>query len=180
MVRTYNRSHPKSSALVLAGLLAAVLVGAVPARTFAEVKPFSANFKVRDMAVTGGTLHVRVGGSGPAVLLLHGFGDTGDMWQPLAELLVTDHTVIVPDLRGMGLSSHPEGGYEKTSQARDLASILDRLGVQQITLVTHDIGNMVGYALAAQFPQRVTSWIVMDAPLPGLGTCEKQIVNPLT
>ena len=85
MVRTYNRSHPKSSALVLAGLLAAVLVGAVPARTFAEVKPFSAHFKTRDMAVTGGTLHVRVGGSGPAVLLLHGFGDTGDMWQPLAE-----------------------------------------------------------------------------------------------
>ena len=50
--------------------------------------------------------------------LLHGFGDTGDMWGPLAEALVRDHTVIVPDLRGMGLSSHPEG-YEKTAQARD-------------------------------------------------------------
>ena len=91
---------------------------------------------------------------------------------------MADHTVIVPDLRGMGLSSHPEGGYEKTSQARDLASILDRLVVEQVTLVTHDIGNMVGYALAAQFPQRVTKWIVMDAPLPGLGTWEKQLVNP--
>ena len=112
------------------------------------------------------------------MLLLHGFGDTGDMWQPLAEILVADHMVIVPDLRGMGLSTHPEGGYEKTSQARDLASILDRLVVEQVTLVTHDIGNMVGYALAAQFPQRVTKWIVMDAPLPGLGTWEKQLVNP--
>ena len=141
MVRTYNRSHPKSSALVLAGLLAAVLVGAVPARTFAEVKPFSAHFKMRDMAVTGGTLHVRVGGSGPAVLLLHGFGDTGDMWQPLAEILVKDHTVIVPDLRGMGLSSHPEGGYEKTSQAREIVGILDELGARTFSLATP--GNRV-------------------------------------
>ena len=99
--------------------------------------------------------------------------------QPLAEVLVTDHMVIVPDLRGMGLSTHPESGYEKTSQARDLASILDRLAADQVMLVTHDIGNMVGYAFAAQFPQRVTKWIVMDAPLPGLGTWEKQLVNPL-
>jgi pimeloyl-ACP methyl ester carboxylesterase len=101
------------------------------------------------------------------------------MWQPLAERLVRDHKVIVPDLRGMGLSSHPEGGYEKTSQARDLISILDQLAVDQVTLVTHDIGNMVGYALAAQFPQRVARWVVIDAPLPGLGTWEKQLVNPL-
>ena len=123
--------------------------------------------------------YVRTGGSGPAVLLLHGFGDTGDMWQPLAEVLVADHMVIVPDLRGMGLSSHPEDGYEKTSQARDLASILDRLTVDQVILVTHDIGIMVGYAFAALFPHRVTKWVVMDAPLPGLGTWEKQLVNPL-
>ena len=82
------------------------------------------------MAVGDATQYVRTGGTGPAVLLLHGFGDTGDMWQPLAEALVGDHTVIVPDLRGMGLSSHPEAGYEKMSQARDLASILDRLSVR--------------------------------------------------
>jgi pimeloyl-ACP methyl ester carboxylesterase len=101
------------------------------------------------------------------------------MWQPLADVLVSDHRVIVPDLRGMGLSSHPEGGYEKTSQARDLASILDRLSGDRVTLVTHDIGNMVGYAFAAQFPERVARWVVMDAPLPGLGTWEKQLTNPL-
>jgi pimeloyl-ACP methyl ester carboxylesterase len=105
------------------------------------------------MPVSGGTQYVRVGGHGAAVLLLHGFGDTGDMWEPLAEALVKDHTVIVPDLRGMGLSSHPEGGYEKTAQARDVAAILDELGIQEIALVTHDIGNMLGYALAALYPQ---------------------------
>ena len=62
-------------------------------------------------------LHVRVGGSGPAVVLLHGFGDTGDMWAPLAAKLVKDHTVIVPDLRGMGLSAHPDTGYTKKNEA---------------------------------------------------------------
>jgi len=137
-----------------------------------------AAFAARQMAVTDGTQYVRLGGSGPAVLLLHGFGDTGDMWVPLADALVESHAVIVPDLRGMGLSSHPEGGYEKVAQARDLATILDQLGFQEVALVTHDIGNMVGYALAAQFPQRVMKWVVMDAPLPGIGHWDDQLKNP--
>ena len=123
---------------------------------------------------------MRVGGNGPAVLLLHGFGDTGDMWGPLADALVKDRTVIVPDLRGMGLSSHPEGGYEKVAQARDLGAILDQLKTQEVALVTHDIGNMVGYAFAALFPQRVTKWVVMDAPLPGIGHWDDQQKNPKT
>ena len=79
-----------------------------------------AAFFGQQMPVSGGTQYVRVGGNGPAVLLLHGFGDTGDMWVPLAERLVKSHAVTVPDLRGMGLSSHPEGGYEKTAQAREI------------------------------------------------------------
>jgi pimeloyl-ACP methyl ester carboxylesterase len=135
-------------------------------------------FAARQMAVTGGTQYVRVGGKGPAVLLLHGFGDTGDMWVPLAAPLVQERTVIVPDLRGMGLSSHPEGGYEKVAQARDLAAILDQLSLAQVALVTHDIGNMVGYAFAALFSQRVTKWVAMDAPLPGIGHWDEQLKNP--
>src|SRR5215467_6187413 len=123
-----------------------------------SIAPFSSRFKASVISVGGAEQYVRTGGSGPAVVLLHGFGGTGDMWQPLAEVLVADHRVVVPDLRGMGLSTHPEGGYEKTSQARDLASILDQLAVEMVMLVTHDIGNMGGYAFAAQFPQRVTKW----------------------
>src|SRR4051812_15441067 len=179
MPHTENRLGSRFLAPVLVSLCVVALAGGFPARALAQVKPFSANFKAREMAVTGGTLHVRVGGSVPAVLMLHGFGDTGDMWQPLAEMLVKDHTVIVPDLRGMGLSSHPEGGYEKTSQAREIAKILDELKADRVALVTHDIGNMVGYAFAAQFPDRVTKWAVMDAPFPGLGTWEQQLLNPL-
>jgi pimeloyl-ACP methyl ester carboxylesterase len=135
-------------------------------------------FSSRQMAVTGGTQYVRFGGRGPAILLLHGFGDTGDMWVPLADPLIEDHAVIVPDLRGMGLSSHPEGGYEKVAQARDLAAILDELGIQEVVLATHDIGNMVGYAFAALFPQRVTKWVAMDAPLPGIGHWDEQLKSP--
>jgi pimeloyl-ACP methyl ester carboxylesterase len=144
----------------------------------AAIGTWSSDFHGQQMAVSGGTQYVRIGGHGPAVLLLHGFGDTGDMWTPLAEILVKDHTVIAPDLRGMGLSSHQDGGYEKTAQARDLAGILDKLGVQNLALVTHDIGNMVGYAFAALYPERVDRWVVMDAPLPGIGHWDDQLKNP--
>jgi pimeloyl-ACP methyl ester carboxylesterase len=152
------------------------LIATTPAA--AEIKSFPASFRAQQIPVHSGTQYVRMGGQGPAVLLLHGFGDTGDMWEPLAAVLVKDHTVIVPDLRGMGLSSHPETGYEKVSQARDIAAILGQLKIQKVALVTHDIGNMVGYALAAQFPTRVTKWVAMDAPLPGLGTWYAQLTNP--
>lgn len=151
------------SALVLFAALA------TSAPAVGGVMPYPAAFKVSDIPVVGVTIHTRVGGHGPVVLLLHGFGDTGDMWAPLAARLVRDHTVVVPDLRGMGLSSHPEAGYDKKSQARDIAAVLSSLKIDgPVALVTHDIGNMVGYAFAAQNRDRVTRWVVMDAQLPGL------------
>jgi pimeloyl-ACP methyl ester carboxylesterase len=162
-------------------LLATALAAAAAGPAGAEVRPFPAAFQAREIPAEGGaTLHIRIGGSGPAVLLLHGFGDTGDMWEPLAAKLVADHTVIVPDLRGMGLSSHPAGGYAKAAQANDLVRMLDSLNVGDIQLVTHDIGNMVGYALIAQHPARVTRWVAMDAPLPGIGHWDDQLKNPKT
>jgi pimeloyl-ACP methyl ester carboxylesterase len=172
---TLPASARRLSRLLVPGLSAA-LFAATPA--YAGIKPWPADIHGEQMPVSDGTQYVRVGGSGPAVALVHGFGDTGDMWVPLAEILMKDHTVIVPDLRGMGLSSHPEGGYEKVAQARDLAAILDRLGVKRAALVTHDVGNMVGYAFAVQYPSRTTRWVVMDAPLPGLGHWDDQLKNP--
>jgi pimeloyl-ACP methyl ester carboxylesterase len=92
------------------------------------------------------------------------------MWAPLAARLVEDHRVVIPDLRGMGLSSHPETGYDKKTEGQDVAAVLRALKLDgPVMLVTHDIGNMVGYAFAAQNRNRVTRWVVMDAPLPGLG-----------
>ena len=144
----------------------------------AKVGSFPPSFRNRNIKTDGATIHVRVGGKGPAVVMLHGFGDTGDMWAPVAAVLVEDHTVVVPDLRGMGLSSHPQDGYDKKTQAHDIAQVMDTLKLANAALVTHDIGNMVGYALAAQFPARVTRWVIIDAPLPGIGPWDEIIRSP--
>ena len=143
------------------------------------VEPFPSSFHTQEIKANGTTLHVRIGGQGPAVVMLHGFGDTGDMWAPAAAALVKTHTVVVPDLRGMGLSAHPDEGYTKKNQAVDIAGVMDALKIESADLVTHDIGNMVGYALAAQYPTRITKWVVIDAPLPGIGNWEEIKQSPL-
>lgn len=140
---------------------------------------FPAEFKISDIDTNGSTIHVRVGGSGPAVVLLHGYGETGDMWVPLAVDLMRDHTVVVPDLRGLGLSGKPKDGFDKKTQGHDVAGVLDALKIDTVELVTHDIGNMVGYAFAAEFPKRVTRFVLIDAPLPGVGPWEEVLKNPI-
>jgi len=143
------------------------------------VQPFPSGTRIEEIDTGGATIHTRIAGSGPAVIMLHGFADTGDMWAPLAAALAGERTVVVPDLRGMGLSSHPAGGYDKKTQGQDIARVLDRLGIDKADLVTHDIGNMVGYAFAAQFPARVTRWVIMDAPLPGIGSWDEILKSPM-
>jgi pimeloyl-ACP methyl ester carboxylesterase len=135
----------------------------------AGIQAFPAGFGSRHIQVKDVTLYVRIGGEGPAVVLLHGYGETGDMWAPLAAELARDHTVIAPDLRGMGLTTRPAGGYDKKTQGNDIAAMLDALRIDRVDLVTHDIGNMVGYAFAAAYPGRVSRFVIMDAPLPGVG-----------
>lgn len=159
--------------VIVLGLLAM----SVPAS--ARVVAFPASFKTQTIKTNGTSLHVRVGGKGPAIVMLHGFADTGDMWAPAAIALMKDHTVIVPDLRGMGLSAHPDDGYTKKNQAVDIAGVMDALKIDKAELVTHDIGNMVGYALAAQYPKRIAKWVVIDAPLPGIGDWDKIKQSPL-
>ncbi|HWZ58980.1 MAG TPA: alpha/beta hydrolase [Gemmatimonadaceae bacterium] len=154
----------------------AALCIALPAR--AQVTAFPTDFTTRDITTNGATIHVRVGGHGPAVVLLHGFGDTGDMWAPLAAVLERDHLVIVPDLRGMGLSSHPAEGYHKRIQATDIAGIMDTLGVDHAAFVAHDIGNMVAFAFATGYPHRMTRLVLMDAPIPGVANWDELSHDP--
>jgi pimeloyl-ACP methyl ester carboxylesterase len=156
-----------------------LLVAAFIAAPGFAIEPFPPSFHTEEIKTNGTTLHVRIGGQGPAVLMLHGFGDTGDMWAPAAAVLVKNHMVVVPDLRGMGLSAHPDTGYTKKNQAVDIAGMMDALKIQQADLVTHDIGNMVGYALAVQFPARITKWVVIDAPLPGIANWDEVKQSPL-
>jgi pimeloyl-ACP methyl ester carboxylesterase len=169
----------KAAFSISARMLLAAIAGLLFASTvFAGVQSFPPSFRAQEIPTDGAIIHVRVGGRGPAVVMLHGFGDSGDMWAPVAAILVQNHTVIVPDLRGMGLSSHPEGGYDKKTQARDIVQVMDKLKIGQAALVTHDIGNMVGYALAAQFPARVMRWVIIDAPVPGIGPWDDIIRSP--
>lgn len=153
-----------SKILRLVVLSAAVIAS----HAFAQVPAYPTGFKSQAISTQGATLNVRVGGSGPAVVLIHGFADTGDMWAPLAAALAKDHTVVVPDLRGMGLSSKPEGGYDKKNQAGDIRGILDALRIDKADIVGHDIGTMVAYAYAARYPDKTTRLVVMDAPVPGI------------
>ncbi len=152
---------------------------AFAAPAVAQVPDFPNTFKTQEIATNGATIHVRVGGQGPAVVLLHGYGETGDMWAPMAADLEKNYTVVVPDLRGLGLSSKPASGFDKKTQAGDVAGVLDALKIERADLVTHDIGNMVGFAFAAQHPQRVRRFALIDAPVPGVGPWEEILKNPL-
>jgi len=150
-------------------------------KSFGAAKPsLPSTFKQQTIKTADGVdIFVRSGGTGPAVILIHGFGDTGDMWGPLAAELIKTHTVIVPDLRGMGLSSHPDGGYDKKTQAGDIRAVLTALGVDRASVVGHDIGNMVTYAYAARYRDKIDRLVFMDAPVPGVPPWEEILKNPL-
>jgi pimeloyl-ACP methyl ester carboxylesterase len=116
----------------------------------------------------GADIFVRSAGTGPVVVLIHGYAETSDSWTPLATELVNNYTVVVPDLRGIGRSSRPAGGYDKKTQAADIRAVVTTLGFDHTFVVSHDIGIMVAYAYAALYPDKVERLVVMDAPLPGI------------
>jgi pimeloyl-ACP methyl ester carboxylesterase len=123
-------------------------------------------------------IFVRSAGSGPVAVLLHGYAENSDSWAPLAADLVKDHTVVIPDLRGIGRSSKPAGGYDKKTQAGDIRAVVTALGYDKTAVVAHDIGNMVAYAYAAIYPDKVERLVVMDAPIPGIEPWNEILLNP--
>jgi pimeloyl-ACP methyl ester carboxylesterase len=128
-----------------------------------------AGFSDKFADVNGVRIHYAIGGKGPAVVLLHGFAQTGRMWRPIMPVLAQKHTVIVPDLRGAGDSGKPEGGYDKKNMAVDIHELTRTLGLDHVSIAGHDIGLMVAYAYAAQFPEGTDRLVLMDAFLPGVG-----------
>ena len=161
---------------LIAGLITLIFMGNA---TWADEFEFPAGFKVQPIATNGTTLNVRVGGQGPAIVLIHGYADTGDMWIPLAAELMRDHTVVVPDLRGMGLSAVETTGFTKKMQAQDIAGALDALKIGKVDVVGHDIGNMVAFAFALAYRDRTTRLVMMDAPAPGIGPWDEILKSPL-
>jgi pimeloyl-ACP methyl ester carboxylesterase len=168
-------------ALTFVRAFAWVCASSLPLATpaLADSFDFPAGFRTQEIQTNGTTLHVRVGGTGPAVVLIHGYGDTGDMWVPLAMALADNHTVIVPDLRGMGLSAVATSGFTKKNQAEDIAGVMNAMHIQRADIVGHDIGNMVAFAFAQNHQDRTTRLVIMDAPVPGIGPWEEVLKNPL-
>src|SRR5437870_449839 len=132
----------------------------------------------RTAEVHGVRLHYLTAGRGPAVVLLHGYTQTSRMWKPIMPVLAGRFTVIAPDLPGIGDSEIPADGLDMKSAAIRIHALVRSLGIQKAEVVGHDIGLMVAYAYAAQFPTEVTKLVLMDAFLPGVGGWEAVYNNP--
>ena len=163
-----NQSCGRNVSPVVASLAAIFLLMLSPGFLLAAGK-VPAGFTEHDADVNRVKLHYFIGGKGSPVVLLHGYAETSHMWLPIMPLLAENHTVIVPDLRGAGDSSKPDSGYDKKNMAVDIHDLATALGFNRVSIVGHDIGLMVAYAYAAQFPQATERVVLMDAFLPGVG-----------
>lgn len=123
-------------------------------------------------------MNVYKGGTGRAVVLLHGMAESALMWEPAMKELVSKYTVIVPDLRGAGLSDAPASGYSKVEMAEDIKTLLAHYDIQKADIVGHDIGLMVAYAFAAKYPEMTNKLVLMDAFLPGVGPGDEIYNSP--
>jgi len=147
---------------------AAILILLIAINTNAQTRGRT-GIEDRFAEVNGVRLHYLVAGTGNPVILLHGYAENSHMWRPLMVQLAKSHTVIAPDLRGFGQSSKPMTGYDKKTMAQDVHALAQSLGYQHEVVVGHDIGLMVAYAYAAQYPNEVDRIVLMDAFLPGVG-----------
>ncbi len=164
-------------ALFLATLLLPICgVAAEPASQSRPAQP--REFVERNVAVDEVNIHYRMGGTGPVVVLLHGYGETSRMWRPLEAVLAPSFTVIVPDLPGIGESSIPASGIDMKRSAQRVHAAVQSLGYRKVRLVGHDIGLMVVYAYAAMYPDEVENLALMDAFLPGVEGWEAVYNNP--
>jgi len=132
----------------------------------------------RTSIIDGVKLHYLTAGHGTPLILLHGYAETSLMWRPIIPALAARFTVIAPDLPGIGDSDIPANGLDMKSAAISIHALASSLGVQKAEVVGHDIGLMVAYAYAAQFPTEVTKLVLMDAFLPGVSGWEAIYNNP--
>lgn len=149
---------------LMVSALASLLLAA-PA--LAEVAPPTGFTSARTTKSDVNLHYVRDGGAGEVVILLHGFPQTWSSWTKMMPLLSADYDVIVPDLRGVGQSDKPKDGYDKKTSAQDIRNLMDELGVAKAHIVGHDIGGMIAYAFAVQFPDRAETITIIDVPIPG-------------
>jgi len=160
-----------------AAILFAAFFSASP-RSIAQVKAAPNAIQSRFAEIDGVKLHYLVAGQGPAVVLLHGYTQTSRMWRPLIPKLMEKFTVIAPDLPGIGDSQIPNDGLDMKTAAIRIHALVKSLGITKARVVGHDIGLMVAYAYAAQFPGEVEKLVVLDAFLPGVPGWELAYDSP--
>jgi haloacetate dehalogenase len=120
-------------------------------------------FETHDVATSGARIHLRVGGEGPPVLLLHGYPQTHVMWHKVAPRLAESRTIVAADLRGYGDSEKPDpGDYSKRAMARDQVEAMAALGFDRFAVVGHDRGARVVHRLCLDHPERVSRAAVLD------------------
>ena len=160
--------------------LSVVAVWAVfqPTTATQDVPSVTEPIAVRSADADGLKMQYLAAGSGPAVVLLHGYAETSRMWRPLIPRLAPRFRVIAPDLPGIGGSGIPTDGLDMTHAAMRVHTLVKSLGVPKAVVVGHDIGLMVAYAYAAQFPAEVEKLVLMDAFLPGVEGWEAIYNNP--
>ncbi len=165
--KNYNFDTAKLNYIIIAIIFSVTV-------TFSQTK----NYQSQMANVNGVKIHYLKAGTGKKPLvLLHGFGETSYMWIPFFDEFSKDFTIIAPDLRGLGDSSRPASGYDKKTAAVDIRELVKSLGYQKIDLVGHDIGLMVAYAYAAQYPSDVEKLALLEAPIPGIGDVWEKIYN---
>ena len=153
-----------------------VLLPVSSSKAFAQ--PADEAIVSRTAEINGVKLHYMTAGRGTPLILLHGYAETSRMWKPIIPELAKRFTVIAPDLPGIGDSDIPADGLDMKSAAIRIHDLAKSLGVQKAEVVGHDIGLMVAYAYAAQFPAEVTKLVLMDAFLPGVAGWEAVYNNP--
>jgi len=126
-------------------------------------------FQSRYISVNGVRLHVSEAGSGSPVILIHGYPQSGEIWRQVAPALAKSHRVIVPDLRGMGLSEVARGGYDLANVSEDIHQLTKTLGIAHVEVVGHDWGGAVGATYALRYPDEVTKLVFVESALVGAG-----------
>lgn len=135
------------------------------------------DFVIRQVSANGICINVASAGSGPAILFLHGWPHTWEIWRPVMEILRSDYTVIAPDLRGLGASERAQGGYDLHTLSDDMAALLDRLDIDTARVVGIDLGTAISWMFAMRHPKRVRNLVVMEGlvgTLPGAETFLKK------
>lgn len=171
----------------LKSLLIFILIGGVTVfgqtqgkrRVDRTVTQLGKGFVSNTAKVNGTKLHYVRGGTGSAVVLIHGFPQDWSEFRHIMPRLAKKFTVIAVDLRGVGGSTPTAGGYDKANMAEDIYQLTRQLGLDGVYVAGHDIGGMVAYAFARRYPQATRGTMILDVPLPGIAGWEEVKANPV-